>query len=73
MKKIVLALIVGLFAGCSSLGANTFENRIVCTVANDRAFFLSLYGPIGVGSPITSSDAAAFCTPRVVVAPLPPQ
>lgn len=48
-------------AGCSSIPGTTFDNRIVCTIGKDKAYFVSLYGPIGVAANINSGDAAVMC------------
>ena len=51
-----MVLFVLLFSGCAN-----FENRLVCTVANDRAYVVSLYGPVGIGTQIAQKDSAIIC------------
>lgn len=56
--KYVLLLIVALLPGCSTV----FDNRIACTVGNDKAFFVSEYGGrIGIASSISEKDRPHIC------------
>jgi hypothetical protein len=57
MKKLLLALAALALAGCNA----TMSNRITCTVAKDKGFFVSEYGPLGVSAVIDDKDAAAIC------------
>lgn len=59
MKHIALALLATL-AGCSTVGG-TFDNRLTCALAGDKAYVASLYGPIGVTAEIAKADAAVVC------------
>lgn len=40
------------------------ENRVTTTLACDRAFFSSLYGPIGITSEIDAKDRAVLCAKK---------
>ncbi|MCM2250852.1 MAG: hypothetical protein NDJ19_00695 [Ramlibacter sp.] len=62
MRAALLAA-VALLAGCAGLtpGAPPLENRVVCTVARDRAYTVSLWGPAGLTAQIAAADAAVIC------------
>lgn len=55
-RSIVLVALCLPLAACSSL-KGTFENRITTTLTGDRAFFTSLYGPVGITAELSSEDA----------------
>lgn len=57
MKKVSILIAAVLLVGCNA----TMSNRIACTVAKDKGFFVSEYGPVGVSAVIDSKDAAAIC------------
>lgn len=67
MKAALIMLIVVL-AGCSTIeGATglTFENRIACTIAGDKAVVVSEYGGrIGVSSTVSELDGKYLCGAR---------
>ena len=48
--------------GCASI-ERQFENRILCTMANDRMMVASMWGPIGIASNVRDADAAVRCKP----------
>ena len=58
MKRLAILAIAALAVGCTTTGQ--FENRLVRTVAGDRAFLLSLYGPFGLSSELSAKDIAAI-------------
>lgn len=59
--KITLLLSLAFVAtGCASLEGK-LDNRVVCTVAGDKAYALSEYGPISVGSRVADEDRAVIC------------
>lgn len=62
---LVSILPIALLSGCSTLNG-MLENRLTCTVAGDKAYFISLYGPIGVSALISDQDSAAVCKSPVV-------
>jgi hypothetical protein len=55
MRIIFAIAVLLLLAGCAS--DKLFTNRLACTYAGDKAFVISLYGPIGVTSEIDEADA----------------
>lgn len=57
MYKVILLIAALSLSGCSSL-SKEFSNQLVCT-PDGKAFFVSMYGPLGVASKI---DTAAICT-----------
>jgi hypothetical protein len=62
MRTIVVMAMSVLLAGCSTL-QRQFENRILCTMAKDRAMVASMWGPIGIASNVRDADAAVMCKP----------
>lgn len=52
---IILAACAAL-AGCSSTPGR-FDNVLVTTLAGDRAFISSLYGPVGITAELRAEDA----------------
>ena len=67
MKKhlrILAALAAASLSGCVTLEGQ-LQNRVVTTLACDRGFVASLYGPIGITSEIDRRDLAQMpCTAR---------
>lgn len=64
MKRIALILATLALTGCASLDLEgQLENRVACTVAKDKAFTVSEYGPIGITGKIADKDAAVICKP----------
>lgn len=57
MKKLTIGLLALLLCGCNA----TMSNRIACTVAGDKAFVVSEYGPVGLSAVIDDKDAKAIC------------
>jgi hypothetical protein len=45
--------------GCANLA-----NRLVVTPSCDKAYALSLYGPVGLSSELSANDTAAVCAAR---------
>lgn len=75
MKRTAIALaIVALLAGCGTLDGK-MENRVTTTLACDRAFYTSLFGPIGITGEIDKRDLEQMpCAARdkPVAPPAPP-
>ena len=65
MKRTAIALaLAALLAGCATLEGQ-LQNRITVTIACDRAFVASLYGPVGITSEIARADLAPLpCAAR---------
>lgn len=62
MKTVILATLVVLLSGCATFGLDgKLDNRVVCTVAKDKAFVVSEYGPVGISSTIADQDRAVIC------------
>jgi hypothetical protein len=59
----LLALLVPLLSGCLATLDGTMENRLACTVAGDKLFVVSEYGPIGISNKIADADRAVVCKP----------
>ncbi len=69
MKRaiIILPLLATCFllSGCLAVLDGKLENRITTTLACDRAFFASLYGPFGITSEVDKKDLAVLpCASR---------
>jgi hypothetical protein len=61
MKRLfALTMLALMLSGCSTLDGK-FDNRVVCTVARDKAFVVSEYGPIGIANTISKVDQAVIC------------
>lgn len=56
----VCSWLILLLGGCGSLEGK-FENRIACTLAKDKAFVVSEYGPLGISSVIAEQDRKEVC------------
>lgn len=61
MKKTKFLGLMALLAltGCSLTGQ--LENRLACSVAKDKLFVVSEYGPVGVASVISDKDRQVVC------------
>jgi hypothetical protein len=60
MKRFILLIAtILLLAGCSNIPG--LENRMSCTLAGDKALFVSQYGPLGISSTVADQDRAAVC------------
>lgn len=55
MRKLLLIPAV-LLAGCAH-----FDNRVACTVSNDKAFFVSEYLNVGIAATISEKDKNIIC------------
>lgn len=60
MKRTLIALAVLALAGCGTLDGK-LDNRLVCTVAGDKLYAISEYGPISIGSRISDTDRRVVC------------
>ena len=60
MKKMILLTSLLLLSACGTLQGK-LENRVACTVAHDKAFFVSEYGPLGIASTIANQDRDVIC------------
>ncbi len=60
MRLLLPILLLGL-SGCAGFDQSRFENRLTCTVAKDRAFVASLYGPVGITSELSKLDVPYVC------------
>jgi hypothetical protein len=58
MKRVLVFFVLATLAGCSTVN---LDNRVTCTVAKDKAFFVSEWGPLGVSATISEADRAAIC------------
>lgn len=57
---LALVLAAAALAGCATLDVN-LDNRLACTVAKDKLFVVSEYGPIGIASTIADADRREVC------------
>ena len=53
-----LMILLGL-TGCSLTGQ--LENRLACSLAKDKLFVVSEYGPVGVATVISEKDRQVVC------------
>jgi hypothetical protein len=56
MKRALIGVLAAALAGCVTL-----DNRVACTAAKDKAFFVSEYGRIGVASQLSDKDREVVC------------
>ncbi len=56
-----LALLIPLLSGCLATMDGKMDNRLACTVAGDKLFVVSEYGPIGISNKISDKDRAVIC------------
>ncbi|MEO6624456.1 MAG: hypothetical protein ABIN37_06455 [Burkholderiaceae bacterium] len=63
MKTIITLFAVAVLAGCAGMDSATLENSVLCTVAGDRAYSLSGWGPVGLSQKVRAQDAAVICKP----------
>jgi hypothetical protein len=62
MKTSLIILSAFLLAGCGSLSLEgKLDNRVVCTVAKDKLYALSEYGPVSIGARISDKDRDVIC------------
>jgi hypothetical protein len=61
VKTLTLLTLVGALAGCASTRPEFLENRVVCTVAQEKAFVVSQWGPVGITAEVASADAKVIC------------
>ena len=59
MKSLAILLTLAL-TGCAFDGA-LLDNRLACTVAKDKLYVVSNYGPVGIASTIADADAKVVC------------
>lgn len=60
MKLFFATFTIALLSGCATFEGQ-LENRVTCTVAKDKALYVSMYGPIGIASKVAEQDAAVLC------------
>ena len=65
-KMWLLALAALTVSGCATI-KDSFSNRIVCTVAQDKSFIASMWGLFGFVTPVDSKDGKIVCPASVPV------
>ena len=67
MSRLWLLTLAALTAsGCASI-TDSFSNRIVCTVAQDKSFVASMWGLFGIVTAVDSKDGKIVCPAPVPV------
>lgn len=66
---IALGAIFATLSGCESLEGK-FENIPTCAIGEPKAYVISMYGPVGIGTQLTEKSGKVLC-PVVFVKPLP--
>ena len=61
MRTLILLLAV-IVSGCATR-PEWLGNRAVCTVAGDQAHVISLWGFVGISSPLDDADRKVMCKP----------
>lgn len=57
---LALLLVASGMTGCGTLDGK-LENRVACTVAKDKLYAVSEFGPIGITSKVAEADRAVIC------------
>lgn len=65
-KMWLLTVLVLAASGCATV-KDSFSNRIVCTIAQDKSFVASMWGLFGFVTPVDSKDGKIVC-PAVAAA-----
>jgi len=63
MKNLILLMLIGslgALSGCATK-PSFLDNRVVCTVAQDKAFAVSQWGPVGISAEIAEADRKVIC------------
>lgn len=60
MSRVLIVFLALLLPACATR-PEWLSNRATCTVAQDRALFVSMWGLFGVASVIDPRDAAVMC------------
>jgi hypothetical protein len=56
----ILLLLAAFTSGCASLEGK-IDNNLACTVAKDKLFMVSEWGPVSFGAKIRQADTEAVC------------
>jgi hypothetical protein len=60
MKSLAVLTLALFLGGCASLKGE-FENRLACSANSDQAYLVSMYGPVGLATKVSSSDIPELC------------
>lgn len=63
-KLWLLTVLVIAASGCATI-KDSFSNRIVCTIAQDKSFVASMWGLFGFVTPVDSKDGKLVCPAAV--------
>ena len=58
-RLLVSAFLTIALSGCANSGIN-FDNRLSVSLAGDKLFINSMYGPLGITSEVSDKDRAAL-------------
>lgn len=62
MKKTIATLVAAAaLSGCATNVVDGLKNRVTCSAAKDKAYFLSLYWRFGISAEVDQKDAEAIC------------
>lgn len=61
---IIAALSAAALTGCLATLDGYIDNNLACTVAKDKLFMVSEWGPLSIGSKIRKADTEAVCNPK---------
>lgn len=59
--KLMSLMLLGMLVSGCAFDSKLLENRVSCTVAKDKAFVISQYGPVGIASTIAEQDKNVIC------------
>jgi hypothetical protein len=61
---LVAAIATPLLSGCLATFEGQIDNNLACTVARDKLFMVSEWGPVGISTKIRKADTEAVCNPK---------
>lgn len=59
-RNALAVLAAAIVSGCATFDV-PLDNRVTCTVAKDKAFVVSEWGPAGISSRIADADRKEIC------------
>ena len=72
MNRLLLLALAAPLSGCLATFDGKIDNRLVCTVAGDKLYMVSEYGPVGISSRISELDRKVVCKEPAAAAPASP-
>lgn len=61
LGSIALVFAAASLSGCLATFDGQMDNNLACTVAKDKLFVVSEWGPVSIGTKIRKADTVAVC------------